>query len=439
MILSLKNHFVKCACKMFNRGGFNTTNSLYTNLSLYENLLNFVNPITGIVHNLISPPQYNDEFPLFKSNCVFYLPLTGKVESSTGMGTSAFEAKFKSITEAIERYCTGVQDPSKQIDSEYRNIENAIDYRRFICLSKKCLRVDKYSPNDSDIFNWTKCFDIINNQNIWCPSQIIYVPYNLSNEKVLRLPITTGCASWSNKTKAIVKGIFELIERDAFMITWLCKRKANYEIKLSNHLQKKLMREDYKVRFYDISIDFIFPTVLCVVEDIRGKPKISIGLKTDINHLNACYGAFFEAMQVRSWIRDNLNQRINTATFKSHILKRGLLWSRERMYSNLEFIQPERKIKLKNYSGVSEKYALKKAINYFKHKKYDLFYCDLTLDELKSMNFYVVKCISPQLMPLYLDEKHKYLNCKRLADQYFEIYGYKPKENNYNRVVHPFM
>ncbi|MDO8537257.1 MAG: YcaO-like family protein [archaeon] len=408
-------------------------------IELYEKLLQFVNQRTGIVKNIITQPRYNDEINLFKSNC-FFTPFQKKEqENSTGIGTSLFESKFKSLTEAIERYCTSIQNPNTQKFGKYPDIKTAFDYKKFVSLTSEILKLPKFNPTNLDSFKWTKCYDVIKNKTTWCPSQLIHVPYNFNDEKIIRLPITTGCATWNDKNKAILNGIFELIERDAFMITWLCKKVPRHEIKFGKNFPIELKRSDFKIKLYDITIDFMYPTIMCILKDLRNKPAITIGLKTSNSLLEACLGALNESVQVRSWIRDNLKENIVTTDFKSQIINRGLLWADSEMTKNLNFLKNPKIKKIKKQKKYSHHTTLKTSINYFKKKNYDLIYCDLTLRELSDFNFFVYKCLSPQLVPLYLDENYKYLNSQRLNEKYFEYYNKKPIESDFNNIMHPFM
>ncbi len=297
---------------------------------------------------------------------------------------------------------------------------------------------------------------MIKHERILIPSQLIYLSYPfISSEPVIYLGISTGAAGGSCLSAALVRGICEVIERDAFMIFYLNKLNANRvnlnqvnDSRIKNLIQ---ILKQYKMELYtfDITTDINIPTHLSVVVDRTGFGKaITLGLKSDLNSVESIIGSIEETFNSRSWIRteyEKSNKKVTTSDplKNSDIRTRGMLWFPVEIISNLDFLlkSPPLKtivpgVKMKIPSGQQ----LKLLLDIFKARGYEVLYKDITIPVFKKMNYFVVKVIIPQMQPFYLDENIKLLGGSRLY-KVPRILGFKGKssENELNKFPHPFL
>ncbi|MGM5480025.1 MAG: YcaO-like family protein [Nanobdellota archaeon] len=392
-----------------------------------------------IISSLQKSFQFTDEPKFFQYTAfmnVNGLPDFIKDDDNQGSGLSLTDnkAQIKAMGECIERFELS-SNFEIGIKKNFNQLDNAIDPVRFVNNQKITYSL-KQELHDEE-FNWISVFDILNNKDIYLPSQLIYVPYS-NKERVLRLPISNGAACASTKEEAIYKGICELIERDSFMLTYLEKRSP---IKINidsindsdlNEIISRMKRYFLEPYFFDITTDIKIPTILCVLVDRSGVgPAISIGTKTDWDVLLATKGAILEAQHTRLWIRYQLieGKSIKDEKNMSSIEDRGLFWSSSSMIKHLDFIlYTPRKTSIENLKiKISKSDYLKNVLNLLSEKNFTVFTKNLTSKETRNAGFFVYKTIIPELHPLYLFEHFKY------------FFGPRIKKQKLNKIPHPFV
>ena len=104
-------------------------------------------------------------------------------------------------------------------------------------------RHDSLLFDEKTKFGWLKVSSLASRKKIFCPAQLLSSRYWRENvktlkcenkpEPMLRWAVTTGLATGQSLEEAILKGILEIIERDAYMITYLNKLPSP-EISLEN-------------------------------------------------------------------------------------------------------------------------------------------------------------------------------------------------------------
>src|SRR5262249_3898873 len=148
------------------------------------------------------------------------------------------------------------------------------------------------------------------------PAQLVYIPYVPSGgEPLLCVPVSTGQACHPDRTQAILTGLYEVVERDAFAISWLRKlplpRLAYRDDPVLSELYR-LHFEGCQLEFhvYDMTLDIGIPSCLCIVEgrSARG-PLAGIGAATRLTQREAVTKALLEAAQVMVWCRDLARRR----------------------------------------------------------------------------------------------------------------------------------
>ena len=429
-------------------------------LSLSVSLLKAYNACkkAKIITSFYSVPNYNDEPKLHIYSAK--LRETYKIsdseenvgEFSGGASFDPTQAALKTLGEAIERYCLAIYHKHSLKKGRFTDFSNALNPQKVCSFSKSQktknnFKASRYDKNS--VFHWVEGYSLSKMGKILIPAQLVYVPYHMS-EPIIRFPITTGAASGNSLTSAILRGIYEIVERDAFMITYLNKlqvsrieleRSENFLLQILNIYKKYFL----ELHLFDITTDLGIPSILALILDKTGEgPAVSIGLKSHMDVKSALLGAIEEAQHVRPWIRDELSRAgFFKKTHIHSILDRGLLWSRTEMIPKLNFLlKTEKRINIKKYYQLYKKNdyrCLTKILEIFKLKNYSVNFVDVTLPTVKKLGFYVIKVIIPELQPLYLDEDFKYLGCNRLY-KVPNLLGYKTRGyKNFNTVPHPFL
>lgn len=408
-----------------------------------------------IIHSVMRAPFYNDEPKLFS-----YIAILKSSRRSSGQepvdefagGTSLIQknALMKSLGEAIERYCLSVYRKNL-IKASYKEVKDrAIDPFRLINFTSEQLKKKDFKDfvfTKTAKFKWVKGYSLLENKKVLIPAQLVYVPYKYNDEKIIRLPITTGAACSTSLGGAIYRGICEAIERDAFMITYLNKlTRDKIDLKNSGARLKELadiyQRYNLELHVVDITTDIKIPVMLGILIDYTGLgPAVSLGLSADINPLQAAISAAEEAQHSRPWIRSEMEKKqkkIDVCTLEG----RGLYWADVNMIPKIKFLFSGKTKSLKNKQWISTKYTpqkLKKTIRILDRLGYEILFVETTTEDVKKASFRVVKVIIPQLQPLYLDECLPYLGGKRLYEVPLRLGLLKRKRTILNSIPHPFL
>lgn len=389
-----------------------------------------------------------------------YLKHDGKNFHSTASGVSFFSqetAILKSIVEAIERYSNfAFFKECINYSGSYTNIKNkAIDPKDFVFFSADQLLQKKYEQyliNDNSFFRWTEFKSLNDNKSYYVPCQAVYLAYKQTRKEPLIYPsISTGTAGHVDIDSALLSGIYEVLERDAYMIYYLNKLKPKkYDLKSFKNKEINTLldisnRYNLKLISLDIRTNIDVPVVASLVVDRSGLGKaVSIGLKSHLNLEEAIIGSINEAFHTRTWIREayisNPNKITKSKLIKDSSLKnRGLFWypleSLEKigfLMNNLDKAKIDNK---KNKLSVKEQISILK--NSLNSKGYKIYYKDITSKYFKDIPLKIVKVIIPGMQPVYLDEKYPLKGGQRLKSVPGYL-GYNTKRN-INTYPHPFL
>jgi len=403
-----------------------------------------------ILIEITPKPSFPDE-PLIY-NFTVLLKLTkkftdGKVIAIAGGGYS-FKSKklalLKCLMEGMERFSNTCYKASKIRYSFYEEL-NAKALNPQVYLSEKKVQGKK--------IGWVEGKDLFNNQAVLLPAQIIYYNYVFANsEPCLTQLNSTGAAGGIDFETTLLRGIYEVVERDAFMTTYLAKIRApkielnDLEKKFAtvNKLIRNITKFNLEVMIFNLENDLKIPTFLCIVIDRTGLgPAISLGLKSSLNQERAVSGAIEEALNSRPWLRMELwNRQESRVTSKANknivsILERGLFWLSPKMLKRISFLldQPSQKLKIRNFAADSTK-ELSEVKRLLRDKGKESYFCDIGISEFKKIGLHFYKVVIPKLQPLFLEENRREIRRDRLKEV-AKFFG--QDKFSLNQTPHPFL
>ena len=386
------------------------------------------------------------------------LKINNNIESGTGVSFNNKTALYKSVYESIERSCLYLDNNQKKqfiyssINKLNKDYLNPMDIK---CFSNN--QIDN-NPNQLKIlknnkFLWINGKDLYKNKNVLIPIQLVFLVNN-KKEKIIQQPMSTGAACGINLNDAILKGIFEVIERDAFMIHYLTKTCGEL---IDFSMNKRLIKiqkyfQKYNLELYLINLctDLGIYTVLSLIIDRTGLgTPLSAGMKTGLDPYKCAISAIEEACMGISFSRNDLIKKMKNPKVNSNINsmhQRSLYWSDIKKLKYIDpWIKNKRKIKFNKMRNLSTKNIdkdLNFVTNILKLNKYDIYYVNIKKDLFSKFgNFEVIKVIIPSLQSLYLHESYKCLGNNRIYEVPVKLgYYNKPlREGQLNQIPHFFL
>ncbi len=422
----------------------------------------------GLLKNFEKKRHYYDEPKFFYFSALLNDRFTkhdGSRFHSQASGFSFFSEKIallKCLAESVERYSNYVYyhrytSYIGSFESIKKHGKNALDPMIFARFSETQLKsglFQKYNITGQSILNWTRCLSLKDGSEAMAPCQFIHLSYKSSpDEQALYPSISTGVAGGSCLSAALVRGIYEVVERDAFMIYYLNQIQApKIELNtLKNDKVNKILsiakRYKLKIISVDLTTDLDIPVVCSIILDYSGIGKaVSVGLKCDLDPIEAIVGSISEAFHSRGWLRSTYEKnprKVQPEELQedSSLINRGLLWYPLEAMNNLDFWIHSKNKSVLRRRNIEKTFParLKRLLHVFTVLGYDIYWKDLTIPEFRELGYHVVKAIIPQLQPLYLNEKYCLLGGKRLYDVPKRL-GFKQKiEAELNTYPHPFL
>lgn len=369
--------------------------------------------------------QLNDTRPLSFSGRSF--------DPHGGIARSMEDARNAAIGEAIERYCLsivneddltrGPADDSSRIDpSRFHNHPGELD--------------------EETEYYWTPVRDIHSDQERSVPAQFVYCPVDAA-EQFIRNPITTGAAAHCSYRAAVKAGLLEAIEREAFMINYLHELpnrripQSIIEQSPAEDIISNLESSKFDLHFIQLNLDLPVHIVLCLCWD-ETLEFSTIGMDAGFELGETIQDALLEAYHIHPWQRaiDGIDHNIDDIV---DIRTRAEFWKAKE--NKTKGINHWLKADSDNFQQDETVETIEELISKLENYNIGVYIRDLTTENVKQQGFGAVRVISPELHPLYLNERFKYTVGNRLYEVP-EALGFNIASSDsteLNPVPHPFL
>ena len=328
----------------------------------------------------------------------------GGVSIYGGKGISKDHAKASAIMEGFERYSAERQDSDEVIVKKESELTEDYINPRLLNLPKELEKKDISNFN----IEWSKATDLITDKEYLIPSNAVYHPYTHDdNINSLFKSNTNGLASGNVLEEAILHGIFEVIERDAWSIFELTHK--NYaqinldtiESKTINENIEKFTSKGINIKLMDFTADIKVPTIAASADDTvtRDAGLLTLGIGTHLDPEIAILRALTEVAQSRATQINGAREDTVRADFA-----REAGYERMKRINRFYFKQEEEQINLdsienKSTTSINKDLEIVKeelVSNDIKH----ILYHDLTRPEL---DVDVVRVIIPEMEVYAID------------------------------------
>lgn len=380
-------------------------------------------PITDI---LVLEPKVNGyTMPKWAATCTYHSSPSSLIKKKFAFatGSTSSEATIKVLAEGFERYALE-QNRSDRKESANKLKEPFLDPRLVVPYSPYQLKFLKgiglFDP-DKEI-EWVAGVRQVNGEKIWVPKELVYyaTKQTLNGGGLFYRASSSGVAAHFNKQSAIEAALYELIERDAFSITWYSKR-CVYSIPrrlLSDGLISRILiweKLGYRVSLLDLTLDGP-PVVLVLIWSYEKTPALCSGASCRSLFFDAVDRAFNEAeFMAMTWHRRRLRHGMKMSDIKipdDH----GLFYVNPKNLVYADWL-------LNAVARANEKKDFNGSLDYF-----DPIVVDITPKE-PACGLTVIRVLSEKLMPInfgYGNEHRGHSRMKKLGYEWSMGYPSNP-------------
>lgn len=271
----------------------------------YKNPILHNNQLLSNLEKKLAVSRISYLTPLDKINVpVINLCLPNRARESfcAGKGHTIEQALISSFMEGVEyRVC----------DGKHLTFLKGLTNLQMLGLKKNVIKLDDmHAPHLKELsltkkYDWVECIELSSFKKVWLPKEIMTVTDHLPNKNALnKFPSTNGMASGLHPVDAILHGLLELVERDAFCISNFTSPKKieikSIDLKLKK-LVTKIQQKGIEVLIFDITSDLDIPTLEVYLIEQMTPEKFAIhqGQASHFNISIALDKALLEATQVR--------------------------------------------------------------------------------------------------------------------------------------------
>lgn len=418
-----------------------------TPYNLNPTLLDTISPRTGILQALVEIPFHHDDPTMFAYGALMadtskYSPHRCSSRNG-GAGLSREQAIGAAIGESLERYCCNFYDRTSLRLSSFEDLTgHAVEPSEWILYSKR-----QYSSKDFPCHEftantriaWVEATSLISHQTRLVPAAMTYLPYyGIPGETIVSPSISTGLSCRESEVDAILSGIYECIERDAFTIHWLNALKAPRIV--PEEIPDKELRDIFVERFarpgiqyfiWDITLDIPVPSYFCVAIGTSNIGQLfCVGTASHLDSRQALLKSLIEASQERPFLRyEHVRDPTwsckedfsNINSFDDHA---RVYTTRPELLSHLGFCtkagDASGVMRRNESTGDSEK-DLKNVLSLLETRGFDVVVVDVTTRDVRELGFRVVRVFIPGLQPLHGDHRYPFLGGQRWSEVPFRL------------------
>lgn len=381
----------------------------------------------------------------------------GGLYSGGSSVTSDRNALIAALAESLERYVWQVTDD--YFRNPFLGTEAAVSRKHAIApLNSFAGFSDTQRAQNSqlkigpeDQFLWIEGTSLISKKPIHLPAQVVSAYHsrrNKSKERRIRFAITTGLATGPTDEFAILNGMLECIERDAYVTWWLNKLTVPtfdpYSIASEGSSLRILLDRcaKYGLTVRAIQIPTDAPThVLCaMVTDAAELPPFTLGVKAHRDPAEALEGALHEALRGRVAMRRNIDAEAQRSMKAEDVRLEHRLgyWFRPDRAERAKFAYagPLQEFVHHEFENDSARDHIVRIIDWARRKGYEIIDVDLSHSKKNPLLLKIHMIVIPQLQPMHLSEKFQYLGGDRLKE-IPEAFGYTARSPLFTDEPHP--
>jgi ribosomal protein S12 methylthiotransferase accessory factor len=425
-------------------------------------LKSFVSPYTGIARNYVELLHGPDEGRLLTIGCALAdgEPVLGVeiTDHTGGCHWNPDVAVGAALGEAVERYSAAYIPEADVVTSSADELgPEAVDPTRFALFHENqyalpCFPFQRFES--ASRLRWVEGFSLPDGKRAYLPAQLVYLRPAVVGEALIGYSTSNGLACGPSLEDALLGGLFEVMERDAFMLTWynrlsLPRLVWDSDPRLAALTERCFNPTGLRHSLIDLSTFFEVPTVLGVVWGPAGElGSLGVGAGCAATAQEACQKALSESFAVHRWARDMAiaepdrrpSSSPHITSFDDHLL----FYVEERNAKHAAFLDSSTERRdveeIAPVEGLTASEQIESLARRLAARDATAYAVDVTAPDVRSSGLRVARVIVPELCGLDVVDTARLLGGRRM---YFASYeaGLSQAPLSYgdlNPYPHPF-
>lgn len=340
---------------------------------------------------------------------------------ASGKGHTEAAARLSAVAEGLERYCANQQRENALVYSDVAHLEGpAITPPEFVLYSE-----DQYAQagfryrrwNGDQKIAWVPARKLEDDSLVYAPAALVYMNHTgTDGSEYFTIPTSSGLAAGPDRQSAVLAALYELVERDAFLITWLnrlpsprvdCAKATGVAGAICRHYA----RFGIETFVFDVTTDISIPVMMACTLDRSGSgPSVVVGLGCNLHPAIALERALMEVSQVRVGAvpkfrtkgpAEHLRTYTDIHTLEDHSGFAALPANLQEFSFLFEAGRTRDPAKLQNLSTGSVTGDIQRCRTALEAVGSTVAYVDLTQPDLEPFKIKVVRAIAPGTQPIH--------------------------------------
>lgn len=349
-----------------------------------------------------------------------------------GTSLDRTEAQVRACGEAVERYCGFLYSPDPELYLSHAELPGrgiAPDDWPKCTAAEYAMPGNPLTPPDHRRrYQWVRGWSVLHQQPVFVPALQAYISYMpAAPQEMVMFPHSTGLAAGDSLATATLSGLCEVLERDAFMLTW-CKQLPAPALSVAPggwpevaERQWRVTRCGLQLQLHALLPDQPPAKILALILDRPGgTAPVSCGLGVATEPRRAVAKAIDEAVQSRrAQVVGSLNGQMSVPespeavrSLEEHVA----FYRKPERLAAFQFLSQARPLpadQLPALGGESPAAALDVLVRQLGEQGYEVIRVDITTPDIAEAGFRVVRVIVPGLVPLAHGHSMRFLACPR--------------------------
>jgi len=416
-----------------------------TQLDVHDLIEGLVSRRTGVIVDLAAASREPTEphLPLVWrariANHAFAEEAEDNHAACSGKGFTTRAAWMSCLGEAVERYSAGRWSPDELVPATRAELSGpTVDPRELVLYEPELYEHLPYaSYTDDTRLPWLTGWSLISDAEIWLPAIAALMEFTVGDPSEFLFPITSnGLAAGPTLRDAVTSAICEVLERDAFMITWSNQLPARVLDGAAHRdadvrdLVLGYRRRGVRLELFELPTDHPVSVIMGVAfqEGGFGGPAATVGLGADVVPARAARQAVLEVGQVRPAFRERARgrdaERIaelvadpqKVTTLEDH----SLLYADATMVSAFDFLHGRHcsweELESEAAVAVPRSGELDLLLDHFGSVGQDVIYVNLTSPDVEPLGLFTARAVLPGYQPIWFGHHEQRLGGTRMFE-----------------------